>query len=306
MKKSAFILTAASAVLLTACGENNSNSAEVEENNGAENAAENNEPTAVEEGETITFGLTNWTSTEVPSNIAKLILEEEGYEVEFSLLDQPVIFEGMENQDVDFFMDAWLPNTEAELWAEYEESLIQVAASYEDVPLGWVVPEYVEEETINDLTGRGEEYGGEVFSIDPGAGIVSLSEEVMDEYDLHDEFSLTTSSEFAMVAQLQESINNEEPVIVTGWRPHSMFAEFDLKFLEDEEGIFESDNVYVISYDGIQEEHPRAYEILSNWSIEVSDLEEMMLENEENDTPFEELAANWMEENRDKVDEMKN
>lgn len=37
--------------------------------------------------------------------------------------------------------------------------------------------------------------------------------------------------------------------------------------------------------------------------IEVDDLEDMMAEYEKNDVPFEESAANWIEENRDTVDE---
>lgn len=113
-----------------------------------------------------------------------------------------------------------------------------------------------------------------------------------------------TSSEIAMIAELERSIENEQPIIITGWRPHSMFASFDLKFLEDTKGHFKADNVYVISYKGIEDAHPTAYNILSNWSIEVSDLEEMMLANEKDETPFDELAKQWIENNRDKVDAM--
>ncbi|CAM3788242.1 glycine betaine ABC transporter substrate-binding protein [Alkalicoccus chagannorensis] len=336
MKKfTAVSITVMTAMTLAACGNNDAdgtnetsgtNTDGNDTNQNVENNAENNdqnnndivnevdneenqdddsgETVEDSDGETIVFGMTSWTSTEVPTNIAAQILEEAGYETEFSMLDQPIIFEGMANEDIDFFMDAWLPYTEEQLWSEYEEDLVQVATSYEEVPLGWVVPEYVDIDTIGELEGNADMFDGEIYSIDPGAGIVSLSEEVMDVYDFHEEYTLTTSSEFAMVAELEDSVNNEEPVIITGWRPHSMFAEYDLKFLEDEEGIFNLDNVYVLSYDGIAETHPRAHEILSEWSIEVGDLEEMMLEYEEEETPFDELAENWIEENRDQVDAM--
>ncbi|WP_096189894.1 glycine betaine ABC transporter substrate-binding protein [Evansella halocellulosilytica] len=292
-KHTALLFFSMMLVLLAACG--NTNEAKDDTDEQAEETVE---------GETIVFGLTTWTSTEAPSNIAKLILEEAGYNVEFSLLDQPVIFEGLVNKDVHFFMDAWLPYTEAELWANYEDDLQKVATSYSDVPLGWVVPSYVEEDTIDDLIGNAEKFDEQVLTIDPGAGIVTLSEELIKEYGIEDEYSLTTSSEFAMIAEAEEKIENEEPIIITGWRPHSMFAAFDLKFLEDEKDIFKSDNVYVISYDGIEEEYQRAYDILSKWSIEVEDLEEMMLAYEEEGRSFEELAEEWINENRDQVDEM--
>src|SRR5690625_3234730 len=95
--------------------------------------------------EKIVFGQTGWSSTEAPTEIAKQILEEAGYEVEVSILDQPVIFEGLQKEEVDFFMDAWLPYTEEALWDEYGDDMVKVAKSYSDAPLGWVVPSYVEE-----------------------------------------------------------------------------------------------------------------------------------------------------------------
>ncbi len=107
-----------------------------------------------------------------------------------------------------------------------------------------------------------------------------------------------------MIAELENKIAGEEPVIITGWRPHSMYAQYDLKFLEDTRGHFQLDNVYVISYQGLEEAKSTAYNIMSNWSIEVSDLEEMVLAYEQDGTSFDVLAEQWVEENRDKVDAM--
>ena len=284
MKKIILFSAMISILLLAACGTDN------EEN---------------ESKGTIVFGQTAWTSTEAPTQIAKQILEEEGYEVDITLLDQPVIFEGLKNEEIDFFMDAWLPYTEEALWAEYEDYLQKVATSYEDVPLGWVVPEFVEENTIADLAGKADKYDGEVVTIGEGAGIVEISKSVLEDenYDLSG-FELVPSSEAAMLSVLENKMQNEEPFIITGWRPHSMFSRYDLKFLEDTEEHFKSDNVYVLSYQGLEDKHPEAYEIMSKWSIEVDDLEEMMYEYEHNDVSFEESAEKWIEENRDQVDEM--
>ncbi|MUK90709.1 glycine/betaine ABC transporter substrate-binding protein [Ornithinibacillus sp. L9] len=292
MKKIMNLLIILVLVTLAAC--------KTEDNeNEAQQNLDNESPT-----EKIVFGQTSWTSTEAPTEIVKQILEEVGYEVEVSLLSQPLIFQGLQSEEVDFFMDAWLPYTEAALWEEYKDDLQKVTTSYENVPLGWVVPSYVDEETIADLEGKADKFDGEVVTIEPGAGIVDISEEVMqnENYNM-DGFELIPSSESAMMGVIDSKIRNEEPFVITGWRPHSMFAKYDLKFLEDTEENFKYDNVYVLSYQGIEDKYPEAYEILSNWSIEVSDLEEMMLAYE-NGVSFEESAAEWIEENRDQVDEM--
>ncbi|WP_040244240.1 MULTISPECIES: glycine betaine ABC transporter substrate-binding protein [Chromohalobacter] len=257
------------------------------------------------ENATITFGMPAWTSTEAPTAIAEQILEEAGYNVEKTLLAQPAIFQGMQAKQIDFFMDAWLPYTEQALWREYQDDLQKVATSYENVPLGWVVPAYVEEKTIGDLEGKADKFDGQIVTIGAGAGIVDLSEQVMadEDYDL-DGYQLAYTSEAAMMGVIRDKMPNEEPFIITGWRPHSMFSQYDLKFLEDTEGHFKYDNVYVLSYQSIEDKYPRAYDIMSRWSINVADLEAMMAAYENDNVSFEDSAAAWIKDNRERVDEM--
>ncbi|WP_407269940.1 glycine betaine ABC transporter substrate-binding protein [Radiobacillus sp. PE A8.2] len=298
------ILASISLVAITACGNNEDGNNNTADNAEVENDVADNEAANEEKG-TITFGQTPWSSTAPPTQIAKQILEAQGYEVKVEHVSQPVIWEGMKNKEIDFFMDAWLPYTEATRWEEYQDDLVKVATSYENAELGWVVPSYVEEDTIEDLIGNAEKYDGEIVTISEGAGIVNISRDLIEGYNLEEAgYELSPSSEGAMITVVQDKIRKEEPVIFTGWRPHSVFARNDLKFLEDTKGFFQADNVYVLSYNGIEEAHPEAYEILSNWSISIAELEAMMQENEQEGTSFEELAAQWIEENPDKVDQM--
>ncbi|NBG88452.1 glycine betaine ABC transporter substrate-binding protein [Isachenkonia alkalipeptolytica] len=282
-----FAVLLLSMIVLFACGDS-----EEEVDNGGKEAESN---------ETIVFGMSNWSSTRVPTDIIRLILEEAGYETDETHADQPLIFMGLENENIDFFMDAWLPHTEEYLWEQYQESLIKVATSYEDVPLGWVVPTYVEADSIDDLVGNSDQYTDQIIGLSPGSGMTETSMQMMDDYDL-EEYEYVSSSESAMMANAVRFIEREEAVIFLGWRPHSMFTQFDLKFLDGQDDYFKSDNVYVISYDGIQEKHPEVYDMLSRWSIDVEDLEEIMYQHEENEVPFDELAEEWVEDNRDKVD----
>lgn len=287
-------VTLISAVLVIGCNEAEDGANDSNQDMGNEEA---------ESKETIVFGMSNWSSTRVPTDIIRLILEEAGYKTDETHADQPLIFMGLENENIDFFMDAWLPHTEEHLWELYEDSLIKVSTSYDDVPLGWVVPSYMDVESVQDLVGNSDKYTDQIIGLSPGSGMTETSMEMMDDYGL-DEYEYISSSESAMMANAVKFIEREEPVIFLGWRPHSMFTQFDLKFLEGQEDYFKSDNVYVISYDGIQEKHPEVYDILSRWSIEVEDLEEIMYQHEENDIPFIDLAEEWIENNRDQVDYM--
>src|SRR5699024_7255250 len=77
----------------------------------------------------------------------------------------------------------------------------------------------------NDDEEVGDSVDWTIIGIDPGAGIMGSTEDAMEEYDLEDDWDLQESSESAMIADLEEKYDKEEPIIVTGWKPHWIFAD---------------------------------------------------------------------------------
>lgn len=153
----------------------------------------------------------------------------------------------------------------------------------------------------NGETSIGEQLNYTITGIEPGAGITERTEQALEEYDNLQDWELETSSTAGMMGQLDSAINNEEPIVVTGWTPHYKFEMYDLKFLEDPENVFgDSEYVHTMSRLGFEEDMPEAYAILDNFSWEVEDMQEIMLAAQ--DVEFEEAAADWIEDNRDTVD----
>ncbi|RNF39813.1 glycine betaine ABC transporter substrate-binding protein [Planococcus salinus] len=149
----------------------------------------------------------------------------------------------------------------------------------------------------------GEELGYEITGIEPGAGVVAAAEETTETYENLEGWEVVTSSSGAMATALGEAIDNEEPIIVTGWSPHWKFQKYDLKYLEDPEGVFgEAETINTMVRQGLQDEKPEAYKILDQFQWESADIESVMLE-VSNGTAVEEAAAAWIEENSDKVAE---
>src|SRR5699024_1645952 len=107
----------------------------------------------------------------------------------------------------------------------------------------------------------GEKLDYKITGIDQGAGLMDLSqEEVLPTYDLDDDWEITESSDTAMTAELQDAIDNEEPIIVTAWIPHWKFNRFDLKMLDDPEGAFKGkEDINTIVRLGLEEDMPNAY-----------------------------------------------
>ncbi|MDV2581823.1 glycine betaine ABC transporter substrate-binding protein [Alkalibacillus haloalkaliphilus] len=289
MKKLFITLTALALVVLAACG------------NG-EDQDSNGDSAEVEEKGTLTFGVTPWTSTVPPTKVAKLVLEDMGYEIEETQADVSSTFMGLSRGDIDIFMDSWMPVHEI-YFDEYEDSVENVATSYDNADAGLVVPTYVDDiETVEDLKGNEDMFGNEIYGIEDGASVTETIDEFIEAYDL--DFEQVNSSEGGMIAQAQRMMNNEEPVIFYGWRPHTMFNEFDLKIVEEPAAdYFEQSTVHVVTNSELANDHPEAYEFLSNWSIPIDDVEAMIVEIEDG-ADEEEVAQEWIDNNQDHIDEM--
>ncbi|MFZ4452794.1 glycine betaine ABC transporter substrate-binding protein [Salibacterium aidingense] len=297
-------IAAASMMVFAACGES-------EEESSAENASEDagettqNEEAADNESakdEVIEIGVTPWTSTVPPTEIATIILEDMGYEVEQTQADVGGVFTGLSSGDLDVFMDGWFPmhNTYME---EYGDSLDETAVSYPEAEVGWVVPEYMEDiNSLEDLKGNEDQFENEMYAIEEGAEATETSRNMVENYDLNME--VVASSEGGMMAEASRKIQQEQPVVFYGWRPHPMFNDYDLKVLEDPDNFFETSEVKVITNADFQDKAPEAYEFLSNWSIDIADVEQMIVEIEENNKDAEEVAQEWIDNNQDKVDSM--
>lgn len=271
-------------------------------------AACSSETAATEEGtagasqETITFGVTPWTSTVPPTKIAGLILQDMGYEVKEIEADAGSVYTGLSRGDLDVFMDAWVPMHQNYL-DKFEENIESTAVSYPEADTGWVVPAYMEDiNTLEDLKGREGEFENKFYGIEKGAGASIESDEIIEAYEF--DFTQVNSSEGGMLAQAQRMMEQEEPVVFYGWRPHTMFNKFDLKVLTNDQGFFETSSVEVITNKELKENAPEAYEFLSNWNITIDEVEEMIVKIEEGEDPVA-VAQEWIDNNPDKVAEMK-
>lgn len=157
--------------------------------------------------------------------------------------------------------------------------------------------------TVNEnANGIGAQTEYEIIGIEPGAGLMGLTNNALEDYQLGN-WTLIEGSSAAMVAELQKAYNSQEPIIITGWSPHWMFTKFDLKYLDDPKGSFGgAESIHTIVRKGLEQDAPGAYKILNQFSWEPSDMEAVMVNITEGMDPTE-AAENWIEANPDKVSE---
>ncbi|WP_216829161.1 glycine betaine ABC transporter substrate-binding protein [Alkalihalobacterium elongatum] len=151
----------------------------------------------------------------------------------------------------------------------------------------------------------GEQLNYTITGIDAGAGIMAATEAAIEAYGL-EEYQLQPSSGAAMTSALDAAIEREEAIVVTGWTPHWKFAAYDLKYLEDPEGVFgAAESIHTIVREGLDSDLPEAYEVLDNFYWTPEHMGEIMVEVNEGAEPAEAAAA-WVDANQDIVSEWTN
>jgi glycine betaine/proline transport system substrate-binding protein len=151
----------------------------------------------------------------------------------------------------------------------------------------------------------GDSVDYKIIGIDPGAGLMKATAKVLDEYELND-WKLVEGSSAAMTATLKKAYDKKEPVIVTGWTPHWMFAKFDLKYLDDPKGVFgQEETINTIVRNGLKTDMPDAYKVLDQFNWTPDDMNTVMNNIADGDDP-EDAAAKWVKDNSDKVSEWTN
>lgn len=259
------------------------------------------EATTVGNGEEITLSYVAWDTEIASTNVIGKVLEDLGYDVTLTQLDNAIMWESVASGEADAMVAAWLPLTHGAQFEEYGAQMEDLGPNLEGAAIGLVVPTYMEDvNSIEDLSDQAEQT---ITGIEPGAGVVAASEQAVAEYPNLEGWEVQTSSSGAMTTTLGQAIENEEEIVVTGWSPHWKFQTYDLKYLEDPNGTFgEAETINTMAREGLQEDMPEAYQVLDQFEWSVEEMESVMLDIQEGADP-EEAAATWVEENPDRVAE---
>lgn len=159
----------------------------------------------------------------------------------------------------------------------------------------------------SEETGASESVGDsvdyEIIGIDPGSGLMNATlNKVLPGYGLDDKWDVIEGSDTAMTAELSKAIKDEEPIIVTGWVPHWMWNEFDLKMLKDPKKLYGGEEqIHTLVRKGFEEEMPEAYKFFDQFEWSPDDMQDVMVRIQ-GGTSEEKAAEEWVSENTELVD----
>ncbi|QRX91376.1 ABC transporter permease/substrate binding protein [Streptomyces noursei] len=226
-------------------------------------------------GKPITLGYVNWDEGKATTYLWKEILEERGYKPKVQALEAGPLFAGQARGDIDVQTNAWLPVTHAEYWNKYKDKLEDLGTWYDKTSLEIAVPSYVKDvKTLDDLKGKGAEFGGRITGIEPGAGEMKiLKDKVLKDYGLGGEYQVQESSTASMLSELDRALHNKKPIAVTLWSPHWAYDKYQLTKLKDPKGSFGSgDGLHLIGRKGFSKDLPEVAKWMKNFHLDEKQL----------------------------------
>lgn len=253
----------------------------------------------VEKKETVNLAYVEWDTEIASTTVVSEVLKDMGYDVKMTPLDNAIMWEAVANGEADGMVAAWLPTTHGPQYEKFQDQVEDLGPNLEGARLGLVVPQYMDVDSIEDLT---DQAGQRIVGIEPGAGVVNSAEATVAAYSNLADWDLVTSSSGAMTTELANAISNEEEIVITGWSPHWMFSRYDLKYLEDPKGTMGGEeSINTMVRQGLQDDMPDVYYVLDNFSWDLEDIESVMLEIE-NGTDTVKAARDWIDANPEKVE----
>lgn len=192
------------------------------------------------EGTTVSIAINPWTGSAVNANVAKILLEQElGYTVDLVEIDEFAQFPAMSAGDLDATLEVW-PSGHAEDYATYIEgdgSVVDGGQLGVIGKIGWYVPTYMVEEHPDVATLEGLNANAELFAttetgdkgqmLDGDPSFVSFDAEIVETLGLDFEV-VVAGSESALLAELDQAIANEDPLLFYWYTPHWGNTVYDL------------------------------------------------------------------------------
>lgn len=248
-----------------------------------------------------------WDEGIAASYLWQSILEDKGYKVKLTYADVAPVYEGLSRGNFDVVLDTWLPTTHADYLQRYGSKVEDLGAWNDDARLTIAVNADAPIDSLDQLAGAADQFGGRIVGIEPGSGLMRVTaDDVVPGYGLGS-LTLVESSTPAMLAELKKATDAGQNIAVTLWRPHWAYNAFPLKDLADPKGLLgAAESVHSVASTSFAKDHPEVHDWISNFSMpsdKLASLEDAMFNSYDGDD-YAPVVKQWIADNQEWVDSL--
>ncbi len=255
---------------------------------------------------TVRFSDVGWTDVTATTALVAQLLRTIGYAPTITVLSVPVTFASMRNGDVDVFLGNWMPAQEADRAPFLADGAVEVVRpNLEGAKYTLAVPAATQAAGLRDFSDIKRFAGAlnhEIYGIEAGNDGNRLVLKMLKEntFGLGD-FKLVESSEQGMLAQVERSVRNKQPIVFLAWEPHPMNMRFDLKYLTGGDPVFGPNfggaTIYTLARKGFTAQCPNLGRLLNNLKFTLRGESEMMAAILDRHEQPDIAAAEWLKAN---------
>ncbi|WCB45821.1 glycine betaine ABC transporter substrate-binding protein [Nitratidesulfovibrio vulgaris] len=238
---------------------------------------------ASKDAKPVRIAYVEWDCARATSNLVKAAIEDRLHrKVELLSVSAGAMWMAVASGDVDATVTAWLPVTHGDYLKRLEGKVRDLGPLVGGARLGWAVPDYVTVNSIAELDAAADRFGGRIIGIDPGAGLMRMSEDAIKAYGLK-KMQLVEGSGATMTAALADAIRRKEWIVVTAWSPHWMFGRWQLKYLDDPKGALGGmESIHTVVRKGLDKDMPEVFAFLDRFAYaDTAQLQTLMAWNNE-------------------------
>lgn len=332
MKRIGALIMVVSLLLISVTACSTSDSPDDENGQGEQN--EQDEQSG--QGGKIVLADAQWASIQFHNSVAQIFMKEGfGYDTEVISGSTAATMTGLENGDIDVYMEVWIQNIE-EVYKNALDSgnVVEVSTNFDDNRQGLYVPTYVIEgdsergidpmapdlKTVKDLpqykdvfTDDENPSKGRIYGSPPGWEVDNILRTKYETYGLDETYTyFSPGSDAGLAASLGAAYENGDPWLGYYWEPEWVMAKYDLTLLEDEpysdelwteEAGYACEwarvDVVIAAYKDLEEKAPDVFEFLSNYQTSKDLTNEALLYMQDNEASVDETAEWFLNEHED-------
>lgn len=103
------------------------------------------------DGTSIDLVMTSWDAENFSTNVAKIVLEQKGFNVSLTPVDPAIMFSAIASGDADATLSPWMPATHGDMYDQYEGEFDDLGPNLEGARIGLAVPSYMDIDSLEDL-----------------------------------------------------------------------------------------------------------------------------------------------------------
>lgn len=287
----------------------------------------------------IRIGVPNWAGAEAIAYLMdKLVEQETGLDVERVSSTNPVIFQAMDDAELDAHPDVWLPNQEnlTKQYVTEKQSVKLSAKTYDGFGAFCVTKKTADDlgvKSIYDLANPeiakkftpGDNGKPDIWVGASGWAGTAIDTVRLTSYGVNETFNIVEMDETLAMSRIKEAAANGKYLATLCYAPHLMFKIADLVRLEEPaydkskwvmvqptedpdwlkkshiEVAYPPIKVQIAYATKLEERHPRAAEIFKSIQLDTETLNDWNYEIVEGGKSAEEVVDAWVKDNQERV-----